>query len=284
MLCLNIFLNNVKTSCNKLAIRSLASRRGRINKRNKEQEQYEDDSPLDDIQDADYVDLSKLEQSSKEMYRNVELVREREKYLIVKQKYFKNQTPNFLSWNEKMKIRNLYNKDPDEWSIDKLSESFPALPYVISSIAKSKWMKSNANKIVKHDETVERNWSEFRSGKLELPDDLVEHLNKFTSRQSNTLHLLESDLINVTPPKLEPPPNSFEAIIASYEKNNPKKAIEEGVQKKLLEAPSNPGKEIEHSNILLKNKETKTRMRKTTDSNEYFKKKREPIFTVPGFD
>lgn len=44
---------------------------------------------------------------------------------IVKQKYFKENTPNLLTWSEKEQIRYLHNKDPVGWTLEKLSDSFP---------------------------------------------------------------------------------------------------------------------------------------------------------------
>lgn len=56
---------------------------------------------------------------------------ERIKQQIIKRKYFSQKLPNFLTWSEKLQIRYLHNKDPEEWSVERLSGGFPALPSVI---------------------------------------------------------------------------------------------------------------------------------------------------------
>lgn len=76
-------------------------------------------------------DFMNVHKSHKQHVREMEEWREKEKYLIVKQKYFKEKYPNFLTWQDKEQIRYLYNTQPEEWSIQKLSEGFPASTEVI---------------------------------------------------------------------------------------------------------------------------------------------------------
>lgn len=47
------------------------------------------------------------------------------RHQIVKDKYFKENMPNLLTWSEKEQIRHLSNEHPDEWTLEKLAESFP---------------------------------------------------------------------------------------------------------------------------------------------------------------
>lgn len=77
------------------------------------------------------TDFMSLGMSHKEHIDEIEAIKEREKYMIVRQKYFKETTPNFLMWSDKEQIRYLYNTNPEEWTVDKLSEGFPALPETI---------------------------------------------------------------------------------------------------------------------------------------------------------
>lgn len=86
-----------------------------------------DETDFED-QEADFMDIQK---SHKEHLS--ELAREKEKlrYQIVRRKYFKEHYPNFLTWNEKEQIKYLHSTNPEEWTIERLSESFPALPEII---------------------------------------------------------------------------------------------------------------------------------------------------------
>lgn len=88
------------------------------------------------------VELDALEEHLESDFMNVGLShrehsKEMSKYKvnlqhdIIKQKYFKESYPNFLTWSDKKQIQFLHNSDPEEWSIEKLSEGFPALPATI---------------------------------------------------------------------------------------------------------------------------------------------------------
>lgn len=87
-----------------------------------------EDIDLDDIE-SDFVSVG---MSHKEHTEELELRKQQERYFMIKQKYFKEKLPNFLTWNDKQQIKYLHRTDPEQWTIDRLSESFPALPEVIT--------------------------------------------------------------------------------------------------------------------------------------------------------
>lgn len=89
-----------------------------------------DEATFDDME-TDFMDISK---THKEHVKEFDNMKERLKYQIIKQKYFKEKYPNFLTWNDKQQIKYLYKTNSEEWTIDRLSESFPALPEVIEVI------------------------------------------------------------------------------------------------------------------------------------------------------
>lgn len=92
------------------------------------------DDTLEDLEDIENLetDFANLGMTHREHIAEVEAMKEREKYNIVKEKYFKQKLPNFLTWNDKEQIRLLHKADPEKWSVEKLSECFPALPDVIA--------------------------------------------------------------------------------------------------------------------------------------------------------
>lgn len=49
---------------------------------------------------------------------------------IVKDKYFKENMPNLLTWSEKEQIRHLATTNPDEWTPERIAESFPVTAQV----------------------------------------------------------------------------------------------------------------------------------------------------------
>lgn len=90
-------------------------------------EELDDEFDFDEME-SDFMNVHK---SHKEHVAEINAGLEREKFLIVKQKYFKQSNLNFLTWHDKEQIRYLHSSDPKEWTIEKLSEGFPALPGVI---------------------------------------------------------------------------------------------------------------------------------------------------------
>ncbi|XP_053697850.1 uncharacterized protein LOC128744697 [Sabethes cyaneus] len=135
---------------------------------------------LDHMEEADF---SQIHQSHKQYEQEVEQHRERLQSWIVGNKYFKTKQLNFLTWSEKEQIRYLRNFDSEEWTIDKLVESFPADKYTIVKILKAKWIPRDASRVQRHDEAVRENWELFKSGRIKNIDDrFAEHLGKFVNR------------------------------------------------------------------------------------------------------
>lgn len=109
--------------------------------------------------------------------------------MIVGQKYFKERGINFLTWSEKEQIRTLSQQHPDEWTADRLSESFPADPFAISKIIRNKWQPRDEKRIQKHDEAVRKAWQKFKNGQLDdqVEPLLAEHLQKFAHRDFDSI-------------------------------------------------------------------------------------------------
>jgi len=142
--------------------------------------------------------------------------KERLKQQIV-QKYFKEKEPRFLTFAEKELIQKLHNSNPEEWTIEKLSESFPALPETIRKILRTKWSPKSVEKVVEYDNVVKRNWEKFRKGEFPLSPILSEHLTKFKNRKiiSTDRELLAKQFV----PTLEfkkPKSQLFSSIVQTY--------------------------------------------------------------------
>lgn len=56
------------------------------------------------------------------------------RHQIVKDKYFKENMPNLLTWSEKEQIRHLAATAPDEWTPEKIAESFPVTVITVKVI------------------------------------------------------------------------------------------------------------------------------------------------------
>ncbi|KAF2900049.1 hypothetical protein ILUMI_06133 [Ignelater luminosus] len=186
-----------------------------------------DNQGLEELNDYDFdleADFMSVGKSHQQHEEEQLLKLEQQKYHIVRQKYFKQKLPNFLTWSDKEQIRYLHSTNPEEWTIEKLSEGFPALPDVIAKITKAAWTKDSEHKIHKHDESVKNNWKMFKEGKLEaLPSHLVEHLQKFTNRElSSKPFEIPSEFKSTTTKSLIAPNikigTEFSEIISSYKR------------------------------------------------------------------
>lgn len=149
------------------------------------------------------------------IFRQTEKDRELLKRRIVRNKYFKEVEPNFLTYVEKDQIKKLHREDPGEWTPERLSESFPVLPHTIRKILKAKWEPKSVERILAYDNKVVKNWKQFKTGQLPVNPILEEHLMKFKDRKiilSNRETLAEKYML----PKIElPKPKSsfFRSII-----------------------------------------------------------------------
>ncbi|XP_076167117.1 uncharacterized protein LOC143146580 [Ptiloglossa arizonensis] len=168
-------------------------RKMKISKSNSDE--FEDDlSPFE----FDFMNIGKSYDTHQ---REIQKTKENIKRHIVRNKYFKEVQPSFLTFIEKDQIQRLHKSDPQEWTPEKLSKSFPALPDTIKKILKSKWVPKSVETAVRYDNKVAENWKNFQSGKLIVNFDLNEHLMKFKDRKIN---LVDRELLmkTIIPPKI----------------------------------------------------------------------------------
>lgn len=178
-------------------------------------------------------DFMNLHMAHKQHEQQIKKMKDKNYQLMIGRKYFRSKCPNFLTFSEKEQIRDLHARDPQEWTIDKLSASFPADPLTISLILRAKWQPKDLKRIEKHDQSVIKNWTEFKEGKLEIEPVLAEHLKKFALRDFDAL--TEPKLnrkLGVEVPK--PKKTEFLSIITSCKKTlNDDKLIENNSLKDL---------------------------------------------------
>ncbi|XP_064292515.1 uncharacterized protein LOC128675747 isoform X2 [Plodia interpunctella] len=104
------------------------------------------------------------------------------RHRIIKEKYFKENMPNLLTWSEKEQIRHLANTQPDEWTPERIAESFPVTVPVVKKLLKYPWKPATEQRIARHDTSVMRNWKELKEGTFTIPEDLRQHFLKFSNR------------------------------------------------------------------------------------------------------
>ncbi|XP_031635660.1 putative neugrin-like protein DDB_G0288135 [Contarinia nasturtii] len=135
------------------------------------------------------ADFTQLNRTHKEHEAEMEVQKEQTKYYTIKSKYFKSEKqPNFLTWAEKEQIRQLNQTAPEEWTPERLSESFPAVEDVIIKVLKAKWKPLNLKRIQMHDESVKRNWELLKTNQMkDLDPDIKNHLKKFSNRNFDSI-------------------------------------------------------------------------------------------------
>ncbi|XP_045776033.1 uncharacterized protein LOC123874594 [Maniola jurtina] len=140
------------------------------------------------------------------------------KHHIVKDKYFRENMPNLLTWSEKEQIRHLAATQPDEWTPQRIAESFPVTEPVVKKLLKYPWKPATEERITRHDASAMRNWRELKEGTLDIPDDLRAHFLKFSERKIPPLNK-KSVKIDISQEKM----GEFEQIVqrcAINEENN----------------------------------------------------------------
>lgn len=111
---------------------------------------------------------------------------------IISQKFFApEKLPPMLTYNERMCIKYLHNVDPIQWDVETLSESFPATPFVIKKVLKSKWEGMPA-KAKEMDLRVQKNWKLLSEGKLEANPEAIRHFKKFLNRKEVLLEQIQN--------------------------------------------------------------------------------------------
>ncbi|XP_052868566.1 uncharacterized protein LOC128274409 [Anopheles cruzii] len=206
----------------------------------------------DDAKPEEYAGLEDSESNFYDVHRSHKQYeaeqaqyRDRLQTWIVGNKYFKSKQLNFLSWSEKEQIRYLYGHDADEWTIDRLTESFPADRYTIAKIVKTKWQPKDEKRIERHDAVVKENWQMFCSGRIKHIDPgFAQHLKKFAQR----------NIFDGVPPRtpvkrvheLRPlPEGQFSAIITSCKTYQTRTAEDNESQQMLLDGSGQPDENVE---------------------------------------
>lgn len=158
------------------------------------------------------------------------------KQQIVVQKYFKENEPRFLTLAERELIHKLHDSNPEEWTVQQLSKSFPVLPEGIQRILKSKWSPKSIEKVARYDNVVIENWKKFRAGKLPVSPAYKEHLMKFKDRKIilTDRELLAKQYIMPKPKFNKPNSQLFSNIINGYlkEEHNSKLLQEDNSNQK----------------------------------------------------
>lgn len=203
-----IHLRQLYRTCDKVIIRNLRSRRFDIAKpnpglNNRLKAFQEDGMPIKEENLEEFVEQSESDfynvgQSYKEFQTETLVGKHELRHHIVKDKYFKEHMPNLLTWSEKEQIRHLASSEPDEWTPERIAESFPVTVPFVKKLLKFPWKPATEERIARHDASVMRNWKELKEGSLDIPPEVREHFLKFSERTIPPLKK-ESIKVDITP-------------------------------------------------------------------------------------
>ena len=107
--------------------------------------------------------------------------------MIEKKMFPKPPNPVLLTWMEKETIRHLHQLDPVEWSPERLAESFPATPDIIKKVLSNRTFHRGVN-VAKYDSMAMENWKLLSQGRLEIDEELKNHLDLGRSIKVRRLH------------------------------------------------------------------------------------------------
>lgn len=189
--------------------------------------------------EADFMNVHK---AHKQFEKEEKQFDEKVSSLIVGQKYFKEKSVNFLTFAEKEQIRALHEQDSDNWTIDKLSQAFPADPKTISKIIRNRLFRKTEMEVTKHDEAVRQCWIKFKKDEFQIDPILTAHLKKFAYR--NFSEACKSKLPMQVPFQFpKPSTNEFSSIITSckkYADPKPQENLKQIDSSKNLKFPEGP--------------------------------------------
>lgn len=197
----------------------------------------------DDPEDYSHLesDFANVDQTHRSHKREMAFQQERIKHMIVRSKYFKETQLNFLTWAEKEQIRHLHQNDSEEWSAEKLADSFPADELTITKILRANWQPRTDDRVRRHDDGVRRSWQALLDGGDVgvIGPKLRDHLMKFSTR--GVVTDTERPAIGVKASSLRSKSgnNEFLSIITSCKKYSEPEAAEQQTDDQ-IELPTRP--------------------------------------------
>lgn len=192
-------------------------------------------------------DLMNAHKTHKKHESEIRQQKDKLRQFLVKNKYFRDDPlPNLLTYAEKEQIKILHSRDSEEWTVERLAESFPANREIVLKILRANWKPLSAKRIRSHDASAFENWELFKRGELnqKLANEFREHLKKFADRRSEDLRTLPDPTKTFSKTQWQKPKcTEFSSIVSFRTQDKPKnpKAFSDVVSKRndsfLLRAP-----------------------------------------------
>ncbi|RMZ94524.1 neugrin -like protein, partial [Brachionus plicatilis] len=99
---------------------------------------------------------------------------------------------NLLTWDAKEQIKHLHLSDPETWTPERISESFPITLISCKKLLKSKWAPKTLDELERHDEKVIQNWKMLKQLE-DNPNSAGPSINIYREyKKMNKLNLLKN--------------------------------------------------------------------------------------------
>lgn len=66
---------------------------------------------------------------------------------------------NLLTWDAKEQIKHLHLNDPEEWTAEKIADSYPITVENAKKLLRSRWSPKTLDELAQHDQKVIANWN-----------------------------------------------------------------------------------------------------------------------------
>ena len=113
---------------------------------------------------------------------------------IIERKYFKQeQELNLLTWDAKEQIRYLHAEFPEEWTLERLVESFPISRDGLIRLLRSRFQPGSLEEVLEHDERVQNHWKMLKDGRSNVQSrylQLIEAVKQKNVQSGANLSLL----------------------------------------------------------------------------------------------
>ena len=160
----------------------------------------------------------------------------------MERKHFKPpQEINLLTWDAKEQIRFLHFEYPNEWTIDRLADSFPISQDGVIKLLKSSCILRSVKEVIRHDKSVQQHWKQILANSGSgLPQTILKNLPNAAGIKSLPVPADNTALNNKASSKLQN--NEKFGLYESIARNHLQKteAARKAVSKfdtKLLNAP-----------------------------------------------
>lgn len=123
----------------------------------------------EDLENMTEASLDSFNQEAANIEGDVKRYQNHVRQKTIQRKYFKSrglEEENLLTWSMKEQLKYLHSTDPDRWTPEVLSDSFPISPEGVARLLHSRWVPKSEAERQRHDRAVVIRWKRHMRGQL----------------------------------------------------------------------------------------------------------------------